>query len=215
MTMRVCALYGHSRKSQIFLMVCLFLEQVTCAVPTVAFMRGFGFRAVQGLEPGGSACVYEPTALNTAQADASNVACLLYQFILFSMVAFSLLKRIKEPTYPKAWSTKELYTLLVQEQILYFIFMLVAISLGIVSYKEPMISSAVQEYMAGDAALATVTKLMCTFSSCIVGPRMMLSIHRFDADQLRGGTSTESEARLETLQFAAHPSDSEEDTNNV
>ncbi|EIW78437.1 hypothetical protein CONPUDRAFT_145670, partial [Coniophora puteana RWD-64-598 SS2] len=146
MTARVCAMYGHSKKAQHFLLFCLLLEQVMCAVPTITFMRGVSFDAVQGLVPGRSTCVFEPTMLDIAQADAANVACMLYQFFLFLMVAFSLKRHIKEQAGMKVWSTKEFYTLLVQEHVLYFIFgsMLVAELFGIVSFEEPSISSATQ-----------------------------------------------------------------------
>jgi len=189
MTLRVYALYGQSKAVivvlSVFFVLCQGVVFVSQFVPYMPHLQIIG---VQPGVPGGSYCI---RAVNYGWIlIAGNAAGCAYEIILVGVVLWRFWGHVLEFRRDTLRSFHGFLSILVRDNILYFIFITISVVLSACSY--------LPVYMNGDPLSVLpfnlVTELFAGAITCVLGPHMMFSIRQYDADLIKGGTSNGGEA---------------------
>jgi len=195
MTLRVCAIWGRSRRVTTFLWTCFCAAQSASIVTAVLGCYRVKIQVpVQLPIPGWGSCSWYISDRAAKLIAASNFAASGYEFILVLLALYCFLKHIREGHQSSQLTLKTFFGVIVRDNTIYFLTCFCALVLSAVSY----LNNGGYDTPAG-YAFEVAEVMFATFQSSVVGPLMMLSIRRYDAEQLRGETTRDF--ALGTMQF--------------
>lgn len=181
-------MYGRSKKIGVLLVACFMMVQVMNVASSLALVARPQISASLTL-----GCFYDPTGLTFQLQLGSSIAVCVYEVALLVLALYSAFKNQASGIKFSRRSLNTLWGLLIRDNVLYF---LLATLNWVISASSWIPSLPAKESVAYEMASSMLECYVYT----MLGPVMMLSIRRFDAEQVQGGSSSAEEAN--TLEFA-------------
>lgn len=190
MALRVYAMYGRSKKVGAFLIVCFTITQVLNLASSLELVIGAHIYVVPGY-----GCSFDETNVTVALQLGFYAVMCAYEVVLLGLALHSAFKN-QESSTRSSWSDyNTLWATLIRDNVLYFLLATLSWALYASSWV-PTLPANVQNSVVYNVAV----DWLGIYAYTMLGPIMMLSIHRFDAKQVRGGTSNGVE--VDIMEFA-------------
>ncbi|EIW83778.1 hypothetical protein CONPUDRAFT_70726 [Coniophora puteana RWD-64-598 SS2] len=194
LALRVYAMYSQSKKICAFLIVCFAIVQVINLAGSLGLIIGVNFF------PLASGCLFVETSAAFVLQLIVDITNCLYEVVLLVLALHRTFKD-QVANITSSWrSFNTLWSILIRDNIFYFLFATLNWALTASSWI-PNIPAEASASSVDNVVYAVIAGFLTNYVFAMLGPIMMLSIRRFDAKQVRGGTSNEVEAA--TIEFAA------------
>ncbi|KAH7904006.1 hypothetical protein BJ138DRAFT_44995 [Hygrophoropsis aurantiaca] len=197
LVVRVCALFGRSKKISIFLATCYALQATTVFVMTVLQFNNRALHEyVASISPAiGSIAqnvVYSNPSIDTIFAQNSTIVSVVFNTVLLLFALWAFIRHaLQAKTLDKGLSINAFVRTLVADHLVYFVCNLIWLSLSLAS-----------DYFTEPNVVLTGALNVFTSLAVIAGPRMVISIRAIENKTRREGVVLGGSLRLSTIRVA-------------